>query len=718
MRITSLTLRNLGRHQGATWELDPGMTVFRGPNESGKSTVGRALELVLTRSATSTAPDLESLRTWGTAPGSAPTVAIEFTWDEEDGSLHRGLLAKAFGGATGTTMLELDGSIVTDQAKAEEALAELSGVPTEGFLRSTASVRQTELAGLQRDEAALRDRLTATMSGADRSTARARRQLEAALAELAPRNGGPGRMGTAADVVADAERRLAIGEDGLARLERDRETHTAAKERRSDAESALTERRAQLEKARQAERLHAERDDAQARFDRYTEAIALRDELAELDATHPSPMPLARLRPAVERLRTLDTRIATLEEMLASEVHVDFELPPEAKWKPQSRLGLGMVALGILAAVGGVAAAVAATISAGFVIAAIGAALAVLGLVLHLLALRQRSAGKATRQMRDEEVTRRLRGRSDLEEELTRDRNEQTAVLADLELPGTAEAEERLAAETTHVARIDNGRARLSGLIGDEQPDTLPSKRVVAGAEIERATAALEALGPIAKEPRARERLEVEVRDAEAVADRMRDDESAARARVDQNPVDAEDVAGLAERLAVWREELAGLRRRERILSRTMAELDAAEQSTMARATRFLERRMVKDVTRVTGGRYHDVRMDDDGLGFEVRSAERGDWVSVSELSRGTLDAVYLAARLGLVRLVTGDRRPPLILDDPLVTLDDARAERALAVIRELTADFQVIYLTASERFDALADRVIVLAAPEAVADS
>ncbi|HEY4754022.1 MAG TPA: hypothetical protein VIH37_12105, partial [Candidatus Limnocylindrales bacterium] len=66
----------------------------------------------------------------------------------------------------------------------------------------------------------------------------------------------------------------------------------------------------------------------------------------------------------------------------------------------------------------------------------------------------------------------------------------------------------------------------------------------------------------------------------------------------------------------------------------------------------------------------------------------------------------------------TGDRRPPLILDDPLVSLDDERAGRALAVIRDLTADYQVIYLTTSSRYDALADAVIALPGPEGVADS
>jgi uncharacterized protein YhaN len=89
--------------------------------------------------------------------------------------------------------------------------------------------------------------------------------------------------------------------------------------------------------------------------------------------------------------------------------------------------------------------------------------------------------------------------------------------------------------------------------------------------------------------------------------------------------------------------------------------------------------------------------------------------VDVASLSQGTLDLVYLAARIGLVRLVTGDRRPPLVLDDPFVTLDHHRAQRALELLRTISADFQVIYLTTSDRYDAAADAVRVLEAPTAV---
>ena len=344
----------------------------------------------------------------------------------------------------------------------------------------------------------------------------------------------------------------------------------------------------------------------------------------------------------------------------------------------------------------------------------LGVAAAVTGLILAVVAMWLRRGDKTQKQLRDEQVNRRLRGRSEIEHELRGVRTERDELLARMDLPGTAEAEERLRLEEAHVAEIEQRRARLGGLVGDEPPDTLPDRRDAAALEIEQKTSALDAIGPIAREPRARERLEVEVADAERSLERARDDEAAARARVEQNHVDAEEVAGLAERLASWSEDLAALLRRDRVYTRTLAEINAAEQATMQRATRYLERRMVADIARITGGRYRRVRVDDTNLGIEVFAPERSDWVPVTDLSQGTLDVVFLAARLGLVRLVTGDRRPPLVLDDPFVTLDDTRAPLALELLRELAADFQVIYLTTSDRYDHLADGVVELAGPTA----
>jgi uncharacterized protein YhaN len=286
--------------------------------------------------------------------------------------------------------------------------------------------------------------------------------------------------------------------------------------------------------------------------------------------------------------------------------------------------------------------------------------------------------------------------------------------LTALGLPDLAAAEDLLQREEAHVAQIDRLTAELSGLIGKEEPSRLPELRDAAALDVEQKQHALEALGPIASEPRARERLEVELRDAEASLERARDDEANARARVEANPVDAEQVAGHAERLATWREQLAALQRKVRVYESTRAAIERAEQATMQTATRYLERHMAGDVARVTGGRYRRVQVDDKTLDISVWAPERDDWVPLTSLSQGTVDLVYLAARIGLVRLVTGDRRPPLVFDDPFVTLDDDRARRAFELLRDLTRDFQVIYLTPSDRYDDAADLVVDLPAPVA----
>lgn len=716
MRITSLALQNVRRYRDVRFDLAPGLTIIRGPNEAGKSTVQRSIELALTRRVTSSAGDLDGLVPWDGGPDSRSAINLTFTYEDEDGVTHDGTLEKTFRGSKGQVKLVLDGEVITDPARADEALAELSGVPTENFYRSTASIRHHELAELQRDESALRDRLQASISGADRGTSRAKKKLERALYALQTKGAkNPGRLRIADDAVTDATAKLQAGEDALGRLERDRDALAVARERRAESDTALTERRAMLEKARQAERLNAEKAAAQERYERYRTAVIVRDEIAELDKSHPSPTPLPVLKSTVERLRAVDGQIATLEALLEGDVQVRFDIPPEVRWRPLSRWALILVVVGIVIAVAGFVASLLGIVDLGTVPLFIGGAIAAVGLALALVGFWLRRGDRVQTQLKDAEVNRRLRGRSEIELELRQARAERDDLLSRLGLETTEEAEARLAEEESHVAEIETRRARLSGLIGEEPLEALPGRRDSAALDIEQKTAALEALGPIAKEPRARERLEVEVTDAERALDRARDDEATARARVEQNPVDAEEVAALAERLASWKEELAALRRRERIYSRTLQEINSAEQATMQRATRYLERRMVGDVARVTGDRYRRVRVDDADFGIDVFSPERNDWVPVTELSQGTLDTIYLAARLGLVRLVTGDRRPPLVMDDPFVTLDDARAPRALELLREVAGDFQVIYLTTSDRYDALADAVVVLDGPTAV---
>ena len=715
MRITRLKIENLRRHRELDLTLDRGLTVVRGPNESGKTTLQRALELALTRRVTSASAEMEAMQTWGAGEDAKPAVRLEFEQDEEDG-MHPGVVEKAFRGGKGTVRLEYDGNVVTDPAQADQILAELTGVPTEAFFRSTASVRHHEMDDVARDESALRDRLQASISGADRGTGRSKRKLEKALHDLNTKGDkNPGRLKIASSAVGQATAALAQGEASLERLEQDRDRLTLARERRVEADAGLVERKSMLEKALQAERLIADRATAQERFERLSSAVSVTEQMAVLHDSHPARDPLPVLRTTVVRMRELDARVRELRALLSgdADVHFDLAAPESRNWLPVARLAVILILAGVALAAVSVLNVLAIP---GGLIGPIGLVMA--GLVLAFVGRRQRLQATdigRERQLRDDEIDRRLRGRSQLEQELQEQDLELANQLSGLELEDMPAVELLLTAEEAHVGAIERLTAQLEGLVGREPIETLPPLRDAAALEIEQKTRALEHLGPIAKEPRARERLEVEVRDAERLIDQARNDEADARARVEANPVDAEAVAGEAERLELWREQLATLERRARIYGQTLSAIEAAERATMQRATRYLEKHMVGDLEQVTAGRYRRVRVDDTNLGIEVFAPERGDWVSVESLSQGTLDLVYLAARIGLVRLVTGDRRPPLILDDPFVTLDDARATRALELLKRISVDFQVIYLTTSNRYDATADAVQVLEAPTAV---
>ena len=185
MRITRLRLRDLKVHRDLDLELAPGLTVVRGPNEAGKSTLQRALELALFRKVTAGGAEIDGLRSWGAPDDGRPWVALEFVQEDPEGT-RLGTLEKDFRGARGTARLVLDGEIVNDPARVDEILADLTGIPGEKFFRSTASVRHHEVFDLARDEGALRDRLQASISGADRGTS---------VGEAPARQGAPGPAG-------------------------------------------------------------------------------------------------------------------------------------------------------------------------------------------------------------------------------------------------------------------------------------------------------------------------------------------------------------------------------------------------------------------------------------------------------------------------------------------------------------------------------------------
>jgi DNA repair exonuclease SbcCD ATPase subunit len=709
MHITRLHLEHFARHTALDVEFAPGLNVVRGANEAGKSTIQRALEMVLFRRPTSVSDDLERLRSWGDAAAD-PVIEMEFE-DEET----KGTLRKTFAGQRGTVELQAGDETLTDPTAVEQQVVRLTGLPSEKFFRATASIHHQELGGLTQDESTLRDRLQQSMSGADRGTHAARRKLEEAIRRYrteGPKNPGYLKvMRAEVDRLRDAVRR---GEAALAELEADRRTLAQARAVRVDLDARLAEQRKGAEKAERAAALTTRAADAARRYALYRRATELREEIGKLDASHPSAIALPTLRSTVEHLRSLEYKLSEMRAELAAEPDLsgyDVSIP-HPRWRPWMAGG-GALLVGSLAValIGIVAGATVPGMVLGVLIAALGA-------VCLLVAYQRRrriSDIRLQNELRESEIARRLAGRTELAEKVRQVEQERSEALASLGSRDLTVAESTLAAETDLTAKIGARKAEYRGLMGDEPAaEDVGALRDKAAAEVDECRHTLAGIGEIGRDPEkyvaayqlAIQRLGPE-REAALQA------EAQADARVSANGTDAEQVAADAEALQAADETLAAAERRVRIYEDVLATLNAAERGTMKKAARYLEQRMARDVERITAGRYRRLKVDESNLTFTVYSPELNAWTDVRLLSQGTLDQLYLCARLGIIRQVTSPATPPLVFDDPFVTFDDERAARALALLKEISRDYQVIFLTTADRYDGQADRVVVLPTPE-----
>jgi uncharacterized protein YhaN len=174
-------------------------------------------------------------------------------------------------------------------------------------------------------------------------------------------------------------------------------------------------------------------------------------------------------------------------------------------------------------------------------------------------------------------------------------------------------------------------------------------------------------------------------------------------AQLDGSARAAELGAGVESRRA----ELRGLVEQYAVvtLSRALLERQVA---------RFQERhqpRMLEELSTLfralTEGRYARVypRYDDEGTFVAVRAD--GVEVTPEAMSTGTREQLWLAVRLAYVRQYCDASEPlPLILDDPLVNFDAARARATLAVLAEFAKKSQVLMLTCHAHLVALAREV------------
>lgn len=694
MTFLELRVQRFRRHRTATFRFAPGLNAVIGPNEAGKSALRDALRLVLFGNPDSASHRQEAGAPWG--DGRPPVLELVFQVPEG-----RFELTKDF--AAGRVVLRDGGRSWERPRQVQDAICRALGFRSEKAFSATAHVRQAELHQIgERDVAVQLGRIVA---GSDEDAARALRNLSKALEDLErglvrPAS-NPGRLARLRGRAGELERQVEALRRGAEEARKLAEEVARLRQRLEQVEADLLDRNQLLETNRQIQQA---RERAEWLRREVVSRQALLDQLAKLEEE------LVRTRRELEQVPAVDptvvehveTALGRAEELERQADRLSAEAGsaglPKARWW----FWLASAAAGALAAWPGLPT----VLRAAFAGAAAAAAWA---------AWRDWRARERARA----EVTERLRLAEQMRAQAAQLRDRARQLLSDVGAASAEQLKQWVSRRHKLEAELESLHRRVADALGGRDREQLQDELRTYAADLHAQLAFLasEAARGKALLPLELQRLEREVEALQQEQTQLRDGLRRLEARLEV-AADEEELLRAEEELSAVRAEMERLERRRRALRVALEVLGEAKAAVEVPARQAVEDRAGQFLARLTGGRYTRVRVPpgEDTLRLEVWSEEAQGWLPPEEphLSRGTVDLVFLAARVALVDVLASSARPPLLLDDPFVTFDPERRARALDWLRELSRERQVLLFTWDEGVAPHADAVVRLPGPDA----
>jgi DNA repair exonuclease SbcCD ATPase subunit len=707
MWLRRIELKNFKRFSDYPAQFSPGINVIKGPlNEMGKSTLLEGIIVALFGNPKSTARELRDYVAWGS------TAQFQTSLEFEDKG-KRYLLEKDFDKGIARLVDDDTQEEVDTFKEISQKVAELLGTSSDTLFLCSSCIRQSQVSEISSGKKEISEILEEVVTGGKESTLASQviRKLDDKISEM--RKGldrpakTPGNLARLRSEVRGILERYNDVRDEVSKVEAEKIQLVEVDKRLTEVKEEYEKCRAWLEKNKQRkdievsiQRLTKEYDDVAGLLDRiknHEDGSKKADEGLSGIIGFEDKQQIAEIRKGLEALKN---RREDIEKDLAAR---DTELA-EAKQQLDRRRSLRLVG-----SRKGAAASVAILIGGliGFLVGPFYLlSLIVLGGVLlaingwaRIALIRDNTTVSGI-----EERVQRMKGSlgefSQREQELLAGARCNTTAEFDakerdfyywLEEKRRAEylLEGMLSGET--VQDIEKRRQELARKLAIEQAkltDDLVETRLSPEeyVELDRKVQALEAT-----------RTELE--------DRKRDSMAIIRAA----RYDAEEQVRLEEELERLRKALEHEEKKDRILGLTKEFIAKARSEVLSSVEVALEKEIEKYLAIFTDGKYGQVEVNKETLEFAVYSDEKGDWVKPEDLSGGVIDEFYLAFRVALAQLIFGDKKPPLILDDPFVNFDSVRLDKTLDFFKTLAAEYQIIIFTLGDSYDKVADNIVLL---------
>ncbi|MBI2953886.1 MAG: AAA family ATPase [Chloroflexi bacterium] len=694
MNLRRIFLRDFRRFANFQASFAPGLNVIVGKNEEGKSTLREAITLGLFADPSTTKRELLGLKRWGATEQFAIELEIE-----EDGKHYT--LMKDFQTKTGRLRDDATGEALQDAKVIDRRIKEMLGIPSQDVFESTARISHQEITNIKSGKT-IADRLQELVTGGrqDVQASKVLVELDKAVKALTTRSKAcPGPLDELPGQIELKETALESKRQTLSRVGEASKELSAAEEALRAAQRELEEKEATERSCR--ERLHLEDELARARAEENA-LDAKGEEARRLESAIAQAEGQLGEYAAVLGLPDEQMNEIRVLEMKVSEMAMDEPRLAVPNAAPQG-MRRGLVMAGAALALAGLAAAFfnPLLIVPFLVLFVIGAAVVVWEV------FRSRNAGDVTalvERMRAQERTEAAeKANVRLREMLTR--MNCTGIEQFNWLRKLGEALQR---------SIGEDMARLEGLLSGQTVSQVDEARKMASRKARDLSERLDEpemrLAKIDQATYLRLQKDVaRLRDyIQALRERIED----IRVTVRAGQIGIEELHALEEEIQERRDRLAAAQERHLILNLTRQVLEEARAAATVSATDVLEEEIDGLIGEITYGRYSRVKVDPTSLSIALVSPESGAPIAVGlkgELSTGTVEQVYLAARLAMVKLLAQDRRPPLILDDPFLCFDDRRTAAVLALCKRIAERNQVLLFTCRDEYQIATDNVVRL---------
>lgn len=708
MKVTRLRLRRFKRF--ADWQAGfaPGLTVVRGPNEAGKTTIMEALFEGLF-GAPGRSEAASRVRTWGEQR--LGEIIVEMQVNGSRYLLRRDLEA-------GTILLQSDDGRVRVETHrdVQRRLLEWIGLGSEGAYRATAFVGQADLARVSEDRRLVSAHLSKILSGSGvEGVQQALRWLSERRARLA---GDAQAARSAADRVAELRAQQASLRQREERAHRHRLELRALVDRLEEIERVVAEKGAAARLARRAAELQRRERDLAAEEAALREQLGrvadLEQRLAAQDAalsefsTQQEAL-IADLFHARRQHLQLESTLASAREQANREEYTLEHLATVHQTAARSGgLGWLLSVSGAIFIVGGALTATSSRPSlVGWILFVGGALLAITG-----LRLRGRISAAGADYRAQEQRVLELRSRVEvLQRQLAEAESMVTMRLRAVGSSSLDDVERRYSAYIDLLREREETRAALRQAGATDSKTAREARLAEIIAELAEVRRTLETLPKGARRGTGMngEQLELQTRALSVEANELRERRARLEGVLEELRDRGDEYVRIEEEISAIQTATARERQALEVVELAARMLEEARALSVYPARELLERRAGEILNVATAGAYARVALDERTLRPQVWVSSVGAWKETADLSQATSDQLYLALRLALLDVISGDRRPPLFLDEPFAHLDENRRRAMIAVLRAASRDRQVVLFTCWPDFDAVADRVIVL---------